>query len=261
MRDFYASSGPMPLDQADGLRRLFAGRRPLRVLPLAANPHVPFGDAVLDGLAQALWQAGRHVLIVDAAATSPSPNELALLDLASAVEGIGPRLDYLAARGLPLAHVDTRGSAASLLDALAAADPACDAIVLHADAADLARMLTRRPRRPLLMAADHPEAVKHAYASLKLLAQRAGLRSFDLVMAADPASPRLAPIACNLSDTADDFVGSVMHDWAVVDPTADLRSTALPALSRVVAAQLADDEAPTLPTMPPPRRGAEALAR
>ena len=34
MRDFYAPSAPMPLDQAHGLRRLFAGTRQ-HVLPAA----------------------------------------------------------------------------------------------------------------------------------------------------------------------------------------------------------------------------------
>ena len=76
MRDFYATSAPMPLDQADGLRRLFAGRR-RHVLPLAANPHVAFGGIVLDRLAAVLAAQGREVLVVDAASSSPLPHELA----------------------------------------------------------------------------------------------------------------------------------------------------------------------------------------
>jgi flagellar biosynthesis protein FlhG len=50
MHDFYASSRPAPLDQADGLRRMFAGRR-RSVLPLVANPYAPFSGVVLDRLA------------------------------------------------------------------------------------------------------------------------------------------------------------------------------------------------------------------
>jgi hypothetical protein len=37
MRDFYAHSAAAPLDQAEGLRQLFAGRA-RQVLALAANP-------------------------------------------------------------------------------------------------------------------------------------------------------------------------------------------------------------------------------
>ncbi|MEO5732127.1 MAG: flagellar biosynthesis protein, partial [Rubrivivax sp.] len=61
MRDFYAApSASMPLDQADGLRRLFAGRRG-HVLALAANPHLAFGGLVLDCLAAQLAAQGREV--------------------------------------------------------------------------------------------------------------------------------------------------------------------------------------------------------
>ena len=58
MRDFRAIAPGMPLDQADGLRRLFAGRG-RHVLALAANPHVPFGGLVLDRVAAALAARGR----------------------------------------------------------------------------------------------------------------------------------------------------------------------------------------------------------
>ena len=53
MRDFYATSGPMPLDQADGLRRLFGGRR-RSVLALVSNPHVAFGGLAMDRIAALL---------------------------------------------------------------------------------------------------------------------------------------------------------------------------------------------------------------
>ena len=53
MHDFYAHSRPMPLDQADGLRRMFAGRQRW-VLPLVANPYVPFSGLVLDRLSAVL---------------------------------------------------------------------------------------------------------------------------------------------------------------------------------------------------------------
>ncbi|HRD99455.1 MAG TPA: flagellar biosynthesis protein, partial [Rubrivivax sp.] len=133
MRDFYVPSQPAPLDQAQGLRRLFAGRS-CRVLPLAANPHVAFSGVVLDRLAAVYAAQGRPVLVVDAGASSPPPHELAALDLAAGIEPLSALVSYLPARGLPRAYVDTRGSAGGLIDALQAAAPQAEVILLHADA-------------------------------------------------------------------------------------------------------------------------------
>jgi hypothetical protein len=243
MRDFYATSGPMPLDQADGLRRLFAGARPRRVIPLAANPFVPFSGVVIDRIAVALAAAGCHTLVLDAADTAPAPNELAALDLAAAFEPLGPDLTYFAARGLPLACVDTRGSAAGLVDAVLEAAPQADVVLVHAGASDLARLFHRRAARPMVMGADDPESVKHAYASIKLLALRRSLATFDLLLAADPASPRLAAIARSVAGCADGFIGSVMHGWAAVDPAAAPTDEPDAALAALVEAQLALDAA------------------
>lgn len=57
MRDFYATSASMPLDQADGLRRLFAGARGRCLVPLVSNPHVPFSGAAIERLTAALAPA------------------------------------------------------------------------------------------------------------------------------------------------------------------------------------------------------------
>jgi hypothetical protein len=254
MRDFYAHTDPAPLDQADGLRRLFAGTRQ-RVLPLASNPHVAFAGVLLDHVAAALVARGQRVLVVDAASTSPAPREMALLDLASCIEPLAAGIGYLAARGLPRAHVDTRGSASGFVDALAQAAPQADVVLLHADAGDLARIFLRRAARPLLMGADHPESIKHAYAACKLLAQRCGLMTFDLLLAAAPGSRRVPGIAASLASCADGFLGAVLHDWAVVDPGASVGDPADGALDRLLAAQLtlADE-------VPPPAPRAHAAA-
>jgi flagellar biosynthesis protein FlhG len=220
MRDFYATSSPTPLDQADGLRRMFAARR-CRVLALAANPQVAFGGVVLDRVAAGLAALGREVLVVDAAAGAPAPHELAVLDLAAGIERLSDRVGYLPARGLPLRFVDTRGSAAGLLDALQAAAPWAGVLLVHADAAELARLLTRCAARPLLLAADHPESLKHAYASAKLLAQRTGLATFDLLLAAGAQSPRLDRIVSSLALCAERFLGALLYDWALVDPAGE----------------------------------------
>ena len=237
MFDFYASR-PAPLDQADGLRRLFAGSRAGHVA-LVANARVPFAGVLLERLTAAFTALGRRTLVVDAADTSPAPHEMSALDLGACIEPLSPEVSYLAARGLPLRHVDTRGCAGRLLDALADAAPRADVIVVHAGAGDLARLFMRRPVRPVLMAADHPASVTDAYASLKRLAQRHGLMSFDLLLAVSARSPRRERIAPQLAGCADRFVGAALHDWAAVDPADDPADAPDAALLRLARALLA----------------------
>ncbi len=257
IRDFYLPSGAAPLDQAHGLRRLFGGRRQ-HVLALAANPHVAFSGAVLDRLAAVLAAMGRHVLVVDAGASSPPPDALAAVDLSACIETLSARVSYLPARGLPRAYVDTRGSAGGFIDALQAAAPHADVLLLHADGPDLARIFKRRAARPMLLGADHPESIKHAYANCKMLVQRCGLMGHDLLLAASPQSPRAAAIAQSLSDCAEGFLGASLLHTALVDPAGDPAEAADESLSRLLAAQLMLDDAlrpeTDMPAMPPPRR-------
>ena len=96
----------------------------------------------------------------------------------------------------------------------------------------------RRAARPILICSDEAEAVKHAYAACKLLAQRCSLMTFDLLLAAKPRSRRVPTIAQTLSNCADNFLGAVLHDWAVIDPAVAPREEAEPSLDRVLAAQL-----------------------
>jgi hypothetical protein len=216
MRDFY-SSRPQPLDQAHGLRRLF-NPSGVRFIAVVANPHVAFCSVLLERLAAACAATGRHVLVVDAADTSPPAHELALLDLGSCIVPLAERMSYLAAGGLPLRHVDTRGSCAGFLSALGDAAPQADAVLVHANASLLGRLFMRRAMRPLLLAADHPDSVTHAYAAMKLLCQRTGLMTFDLLLAAASHSVRRERIAQQVAACADNFLGAVLHDWASVDP-------------------------------------------
>jgi hypothetical protein len=237
------SSDPPPSDQADGLRRLF-GFAGTRFVAVVANPHVAFAGLALERLASACamqLQGRRRVLVVDAACGDPQ--EIARLDLAAAIQTeVAPGLDYLAARGLPLRHVDARGSCESFLDALADAAPQAGAVIVHADPTDLARLFARREPRPLLLAADHPASVTAAYANMKQLAQRPGLLAFDLLLVAAAASPRAPRIAEKLGATAERFAGAVLHDWAAIDPAlqrlagALLAPTATPLAARADAA-------------------------
>jgi flagellar biosynthesis protein FlhG len=241
-----------PADQASGLRRLFAPSR-CRVLAVAANPFVPAPQALLQTLAAAAVLQGQRVLVVDAASTAPAPQETALFGLAAAVERLHARVGYLAARGLPLEHVDARGSAAGFIDAACDADPQAGLLVLHADPGDLARILGRRALRPLLLGADQPKSITQAYASAKLLAQRCGLMSFDLLLAVEDGNPRAPLIVERLSSCVDNFLGALGLRHAVVAARCDPRAAIDPALQQLVAAQLAADPAaqPPVAAVPP----------
>jgi hypothetical protein len=229
-----------PRDQADGLRRLFASTRQ-RIVPLAANPHGEPPAAVLERLCGAFSACGASTLVVDAAHGAPAPSDLAWIDLGACVEAVSPDTGYLAARGLPMRHLDSRGSTAGFLDALAMAAPRYDVVLLHAGATDLARLLGRdvagrAAMQPLLLADESPESITHAYASLKLLATRCDLALFDLVVAAR-RNPRLAERAAGvLARCAEDFVGAMVRDVVAVDTTAV--TAASPALRRLAARQL-----------------------
>lgn len=264
MSDFYAASRPTPLDQADGLRRLFAGSA-TRFLALASNPHAPFSGVAIEHISAALALQGRRTLVVDAADGSPAAPEAAAFELAACIETLSPEVSYLPARGLPLRYVNTRGSSARLLDELAQAAPKADVILVHAGAADLARLFTQRAARPMLLAADHPESVKHAYASMKLLAQRSGWMSADLVIVAAPQSPRLQHIATTLTSCADTFIGAALTGWCAIDPASTPHEPPSAELRRLMAAQLGVDEEPHFaPAWPGPARrdgGATASPR
>jgi hypothetical protein len=237
------SSRPMLLDQADGLRRLFA-HAAVRFVPLLSNPHVAFGGVMLERLVTAFAAFGRHTLVVDASESGAAPSDLAWIDLSACVECLGDGLSYLAARGLPLRHVDARGSTSAFLQAAADAAPEADVVLVHAPATDLARMFARHPgaenMRPLLLADDRPASVTHAYAGMKLLAQRAGLCVFDLLLGAAPQSPRAERIAMQLAAVADQFTGAVLRDWVRVDPASDALDAPPPALLRLVRDRLHD---------------------
>ncbi len=212
---------PAPADQAHGLRRLFA-QGGVRLVPLVSNPHVAFSGALLERLCSAFADEGASTLLVDACERAPAPDELAVMGLAECIEKLSPELSYLAARTLPLRHVDAKGSTAPFLQAIVDAAPRADVVVVHAGASDLSRMFARQTIaadvRPLLLADDHPTSVTHAYAAMKLLALRARMMVFGLVLGAAPGSPRVPRIAGQLASCADNFLGAVVESWASVDP-------------------------------------------
>ena len=159
--------GSAPQDQADGLRRLFSASR-VRFIPVVSNPHVVRGGVLLESLCAAFAELGLHTLVVDAGETSPKPAELASVDLGNCVERLSREVSYLAARGLPMRYINTQGSAAQFLEVVSDAAPQADVILLHASAAELARVVTLREMRPVLLADADPQSVTHAYAGMKL---------------------------------------------------------------------------------------------
>jgi flagellar biosynthesis protein FlhG len=242
---------PPVIDQAAGLRRLFAGTG-VQFVPLVSNPHVAFGGVMIERLCAAFAERGKHTLVIDAAERSPAASDLALLDLAACVEPLSDSVSYLAARGLPIRHVDARGSTRGFLSAAADAAPAAQVLLVHANASDLARMFSTRGEpattRPILLADDRPASVTHAYAAIKQLHQRAGVVVFDLLLGAADHSPRAERIAAQLAGCADQFLGAVVRDWARLDPACEPTDPVDAALRRLAREALRGGEHVPHPT-------------
>ena len=233
-----------PLDQAQGLRRLFAHSQ-VRFIPVVSNPHVAFGGLMLERLCTGFAERGVKTLVVDASERASAPSEMALLDLAVCIEPLSAQVSYVAARGLPLKFVDATGSTHTFLQTVAEAAPGSQIVLIHAAPADLCRLFGRSSRDagaaavcPLLLADDHPASVTHAYAAMKLLARRAGLLVHDLMLGAAEHSPRAERIAVQLAICADDFLGAVLRSSIRVDPATDATEAPSPALRRWVRERL-----------------------
>lgn len=227
-----------PADQADGLRRLFASGRRQRLVPVAFNAHVDCTPILLERLAGAFVELGANTLVIDAADSAPRANAMAEVDLTAAIEPLGDNMSYLAARGLPLRHVNTRGSCEAWLNAVETAAPQAEVLLLHANARDLVRLLGRREVRPVLTTTLDPASLTDAYTSMKLLSQRSGLMTFDLLtgMAGTPKAAQR--IAERLAETADSFLGAVVREAVWLDKRDPLTARATPALARLAANQL-----------------------
>lgn len=236
----FSRSAPVPLDQADGLRRLFA-RAQIRVIPVVSNPHMAFGGVLLERICTAFAEQGAQVVVVDASERAPAPHEVSLMELREGIETLSSHVSYLAARGLLLRYVDAHGSTANFVSHLMDAAPHADVVLIHASAMDHCRLLGRsamsrghhlwaNEARPLLMVHDHPSSVTHAYASLKLLTQRAEVMVHDILLGASDFSPRAPRIAEQLRSCAEHFLGAVVRDVLSLDPATDLHQRASPAM-------------------------------
>jgi hypothetical protein len=210
-----------PVDQAQGLRQMFASRV-LRFIPVVANTGARCGGLVLERLCAAYASVGLHTLVVDASEQARPPGELVEFDLAEGIEVLSPHVSYMAARGLPLRHVDARGSCSGLLDALADAAPQSDVVLVHASASELVRLFADRARdlnlRPLLCTNDMAEGLREAYAAVKVLSQRGGWMAYDLMVCAPGHSAQADEVAARLARCADDFLGVAQRDSLRLDP-------------------------------------------
>jgi len=233
------SNASRSTDQAAGLRRMFGASRK-RFLALAHNEQVEHGPLVIDRLCNAASALGLHTLVVDAADNAPAPHEMALIDLPSCVEAVSDDVSYLAARGLPIRHVDSQGRCASFLEALEQAAPQAELVLVHAGTIDLARLFAHQRMRPLLVGADTPRAMTEAYATLKRLAQRPGWLAHDLLIVADPNGPRTERLGESLAECAERFLGAAIHDCVVIDPQHEPHGADAP-LVHLLRAQMAQD--------------------
>jgi hypothetical protein len=231
-----------PADQADGLRRLFSSRS-IRFIPVVSNPFIAHGGVLIERLCSALEALQLDTLLVDASERGGPPKELANFDLSEGIEVLSDRVSYLAARGLPVRWVDSRGSTRGFLDAVVDVAPSSQVVLVHGSAVELARLFGRgdeglsRPR-PVVLCDDQPEAMTHAYAALKVFAQRADWLSHDLLLCAPPKSPRATSVADRLSHCADMFLGGVQHSWVQIDPAESPTAAPSRSLVRMVEASL-----------------------
>lgn len=240
-----AAAVPVCVDQAEGLRQMFA-RASTSFVPVVSNPNVAFGGVMLERLCTAFAERGAQVLVIDAGERAGLAGEMARVELGQCIERLSSQVSFLAARGLPVSFVDAEGSTRGFLKKAAEAAPYCDVILVHAAATDLCRMFARGRRgmgyaetsereTPIVIADDRPASVTHAYASMKLLAQRAHLVVFDLLLGAAAHSPRAGAIAAQLAQCADSFFGAVLRSSARIDPAESATEAPSRELRRIAA--------------------------
>lgn len=242
---------PQTADQAAGLRRLFASRT-VRFVPVISNPFIAFGGVLIERLCSVLEDLQLNTLLVDASERGGPPKELTGFDVSEGIEPLSHRVSYMAARGLPVRFVDSRGSTRSFLDAVAEAAPDTQVVLVHGSAIEMARLFGRgddglsRPC-PVLLCDDRPEAMTHAYAALKILAQRADWLAHELLLCAPPHSQHARVVADRLSHCADLFLGGVQRACVCVDPAEQPTDAPSTELNDMVRRLLADAAVYTLP--------------
>ncbi|AKJ30982.1 MinD/ParA family ATP-binding protein [Caldimonas brevitalea] len=214
-------------DQAHGLRRLFA-HHTVHLLPVVANPYATSSHVLLEGLCQGLAAQGLHTLVVDGVASRYTTGvDVAAaiardLDLGQWIDEFDTHTSVLAAGGSLARFTEvSEGRSALLFEALREAAPSADVIVFHADAAVLSALFGHRRVRPLVFTGDDAQSLKHAYASIKILAQYGGLLDHAVVMDATEQAIGVPPAALRLVRCVSDFLGGEAHLVALTSTAND----------------------------------------
>jgi flagellar biosynthesis protein FlhG len=212
------TTGPVPVDQAAGLRRMLLARPGGCITLAAASPHA--GHAALAAeLALAMSQEAADVLLVDASddehgaaawlGAAPAP------DLHEALRGARPPSEISVQRGRSLRVVRARRALAQarpavespagvLGEALHRLGVSGGATLLIAPAGAVAGLTLAE--RLLLVTRDDPDGITRSYALLKRVAgDLAGLR-VDVALNGVRAASHAQRIFGNLRDTASAFL-------------------------------------------------------
>jgi hypothetical protein len=195
-------------DQAHGLRRLFSYHA-VHLLPVVANPCLPGSPALLEGLCQGLAAQGLHTLVVDAVPGGGLDIADALtrdLDLGQWIVDADALTSVLAVGPTLASFGQVEGAPSLLFESLREAVPSADVVMFHADANTLAGLFRARRVRPLVLAGDDPQALTHAYASIKILALSAGLRRHAVVLDTGAPVSGTCPAATSLVRCVRDFL-------------------------------------------------------
>lgn len=232
-----------PVDQAHGLRRLFA-RQTVRLLPLVASAGWPDAQALALDLAMRWAQDGRHVLVLDGLSAQRSPwvDEATAWDLdhvlqaqvsfEDAAQAVVPGVWLMAAQeGLPSLVRDGH-AARSVLQAAAQLPQGIDMVILLAGAPIVAALCAGEAVLPLVLGGDAPADMTDAYLALKILATEGGLSRCGLVLTDRGAPARVQMAAQRITTCAQRFLGGDVHLAATVPLHGAQTEPALQALAR-----------------------------
>ncbi len=215
------------LDQASGLRRLFA-RRMLRVLPVATDPLEPDSSQFVVNLAAALSRTGWNPIVIDGlrdgvAAQLGMDLPLELADLLEGHRSFASVAQHStegfcvlpAPRGLSQLARDP-AAAEAVFGAIASLEESFDIALVSATGPTLGALLGRREAETALRCGPDDDDLTATYARLKSLVTAHGLSRFRVVFdhAATPAEiahrhRRLAGAARRFLAAAVEYGGSI----------------------------------------------------
>jgi flagellar biosynthesis protein FlhG len=223
------------LDQAAGLRRLFA-RRALRVLPLAGGDESRAEPAFVLNLAAALARAGWRPIVVDGQRRGLSARLAGepALELADLLEGQrsfesvvirSPEGFSVLPAACGLAQVASDPAAAdAMFGAIAAVRDGYDIALVHANPATLGALLGGHQAEPAVVCGPAERDLTAAYARLKALATGHGFSRFRVVFDRAPSPVISAQRHRRLAEVADRFLSAAVAYGGAVAPHDDAQA-------------------------------------